>query len=195
LPSAFITVFLKSLFDQYRERFRQGNDRILLDPAGLLDTLNMRILDQQINKHLTLFYGIIEPAPGLLHYANGGQFPFPLLITPDSTACLEKNSPPLGLFPNVAYETVHITLPPACRILIPSDGILELLAGESLADKEALLTELVRGEENPAETLCRTLHLDERPVLPDDVTILSIKRGAVWNPASTSMPGTTTSVS
>ncbi len=178
LPSAFVTVFLKSLIDQALEKYRSGNSRIITNPAQLLLHLNGEILRQQIDKHLTIFYGVLERSTNRLTWANGGQFPFPVLSTPSGTRFLEKDSHPVGLFGFADYTNVIFELPEVFSLTIASDGILEIINAASLKDKEqALLRAANRssGEISP-EAILRRLDYDAGRALPDDITILVLTR-------------------
>lgn len=178
LPSAFVTVFLKSLIDQALEKYRSGNSRIITNPAQLLLHLNGEILRQQIDKHLTIFYGVLERSTNRLTWANGGQFPFPVLSTPSGTRFLEKDSHPVGLFGFADYTNVIFELPEVFSLTIASDGILEIINAASLKDKEqALLRAANRssGEISP-EAILRRLDYDTGRALPDDITILVLTR-------------------
>lgn len=178
LPSAFVTVFLKSLIDQALEKYRSGNSRIITNPAQLLLHLNGEILRQQIDKHLTIFYGVLERSTNRLTWANGGQFPFPVLSTPSGTRFLEKDSHPVGLFGFADYTNVIFELPEVFSLTIASDGILEIINAPSLKDKEQVLLRAANrssGEISP-EAILRRLDYDTGRALPDDITILVLTR-------------------
>lgn len=177
LPSAFVTVFLKSLIDQHLEKYRSGTSNLIANPARLLLHLNSEILRQQIDKHLTLFYAVIEISTNRLTFANGGQFPFPILYdAKGGSRYVEKNSPPVGLFGFANYANVTIELPQHFTLFIASDGILEVLGQDSLAGKEQTLLGLVGDKEITVAGLQTRLNLNERVNLPDDITMLIIKK-------------------
>jgi serine phosphatase RsbU (regulator of sigma subunit) len=178
LPSAFVTVFLKSLIDQALEKYRSGTSNIITNPAQLLLHLNGEILRQRIDKHLTIFFAVLERSTNRLTCANGGQFPFPLLATPSETSYLEKKSYPVGLFGFADYSNVTFELPEVFSLILASDGILEIIHASSLEKKELALLEAVnlkRGEISPSGILKR-LDFDEGRPLPDDITILVLTR-------------------
>ncbi|HOG63962.1 MAG TPA: SpoIIE family protein phosphatase [Spirochaetota bacterium] len=178
LPSAFVTVFLKSLIDQALEKYRSGSSRIITNPARLLLHLNGEILRQHIDKHLTIFYGVLERSTNRLTWANGGQFPFPVLSTPSGTSFIEQNSHPVGLFGFADYTNVIFELPEVFSLTLASDGILEIINENNLGEKERKLLQAAdrtKGEISPVSIL-RRLDFDEGRALPDDITILVLTR-------------------
>ena len=63
--------------------------------------LNRDLYRLNLDKHLTLFYGVIDLEEHTLRYSNGGQFPYPLLSEGEETRMLQCRGRPLGLFADV----------------------------------------------------------------------------------------------
>ena len=57
-----------------------------------------------------------------------------------------------------------------------SDGILEVLPGESLKDKQSRLLKALEALDNDAEGLIASLGLSRGQNYPDDITLLVLKR-------------------
>lgn len=176
VSSAFVTVMLKSYMGRYRELYRQNRDRGILNPAETLSRLNREIFGCHMDKYLTMFYGIINWSNHQLRYSSGGQFPFPILFDGERAGYVGKKSLPIGLFDFANYQTELLLLPARFALVLISDGILETLPQASLRDKQAFLLETVSATELTIENLVQELGLDQSGFLPDDVTLLLIKR-------------------
>ena len=176
VSSAFVTIMLKSYIGRYRELYRQNRDRGILNPAETLSRLNREIFSCHMDKYLTMFYGIIEWSSNLLRYSSGGQFPFPILFDGQEAHYIGKKSLPIGLFDFASYQTESLQLPPLFAMVLISDGILETLPQTNLRAKQAFLLELIGDMNLTLEDLVQQLGLDQIGLLPDDVTLLLIKK-------------------
>ncbi len=176
VSSAFVTVLLRSQMNRYLERYRRDKDNGILDPAKTLRRLNREVLQGRLGKYLTMFYGVIDRTDNQLLYSNGGQFPFPILYDGAQAVYLESKSLPVGLFGFADYQTYTLALPATFVLTLISDGILETLPQFSLQDRLDFLLAAVADAHASVESLARQLELDQASTLPDDVTILLIKR-------------------
>jgi serine phosphatase RsbU (regulator of sigma subunit) len=176
VSSAFVTVLLRSYMNRYLERYWQDKDIGILNPAKTLRRLNQEILQGRLGKYLTMFYGVISRSDNQLHYSNGGQFPFPILYDGTCSVYVESKSLPIGLFSFADYHTHTLELPGTFAMTLVSDGILETLPQFHLKDKLNFLLSVVKSTDTSVESLARQLNLDQASTLPDDVTILLIKR-------------------
>lgn len=176
VSSAFITVLLKSYMGRAAERYRQHGDRTILDPAALLGHLNRHILDGGHGKYLTMFYGVLDLRQTRLDFANGGQFPFPILYDGERTRSIGGRSPPVGMFEDAAYRSESLEIPPVFGISMFSDGVLETLPQSGLGAKEAYLHEIAGASAGDADALARSLHLERASQPPDDISVLSLRR-------------------
>ncbi|HPF59959.1 MAG TPA: SpoIIE family protein phosphatase [Candidatus Competibacteraceae bacterium] len=176
VSSAFVTVMLKSYIGRYRELRRQNRDKGILNPAETLGRLNREIFSCHMDKYLTMFYGVIDWSSNQLRYSSGGQFPFPILFDGEDARYVGKKSLPIGLFDFANYQNESMQLPPSFTMAFISDGILETLPQTTLRDKQAFLLDLIGHTELTIENLIQALGLDEAGSLPDDITLLLIKR-------------------
>lgn len=177
VSSAFVTVLLKSNMYRYLNLYRQDWDSVILEPARILKRINRDMFQGQIEKYLTMFYGVIGLSDNCLRYSNGGQFPFPILFDGQETRFFGGKSMPVGLFDFAEYRTDTLDLPERFAMTLFSDGILDVLPQAKLKDKQAYLLSLVNRKDLSVETLIDTLGLEAPGSLPDDVTIMLIKRG------------------
>jgi phosphoserine phosphatase RsbU/P len=174
---AMITVLLKSYMNRYLELYRQAKNRGILDPARIFGRINQNMLKSDMDKHLTMFYGIIDHANNRLCYGNAGQFPYPILYDGEQVRYIETRGKPLGLFEFAEYRTVGLPLPERFMLTLLSDGILELLPQSQLSDKLAYLLDMFSNPGNTPASLSKHLGLTRADTLPDDVTMLQIRRG------------------
>jgi serine phosphatase RsbU (regulator of sigma subunit) len=176
-PSSFLTVFLKNLIDRTRDEYTDGRSQLILNPAKVLFYVNGEILKQHFEKHVTLFYGIIDKRERSLSYTNGGQYPFPVFSSAAGDVfTLDEGAHPPGLFGFADYFNNTITLPEEFTLTIASDGLLELMDGKNIFDRETAFIELCRKGEISDSTLCKRLDLYKKGALPDDVTLLIITK-------------------
>jgi len=178
LPSSFLTVFLKTIITNTLESYTNGNSSRILNPAEVLLYVNGEVMRHQFNKHLTLYYGVLTKSSNTLLCSNGGQYPFPVLVSDEQQIHLSPvGDYPLGLFGFADYKNQSYNLPERFTLSVASDGFLELLDGESLLQKEAVLAEICRKGETAEQDLLRRLNSRWAEALPDDITLLTITKG------------------
>lgn len=176
VPAALVTVLLRSLVQRHLADFGARRDDRITSPARLLASLNEEILAEQIDKHATMFVGVIDDEEDSLVYASAGQFPWPLLHDGAATIPLAGPGTPLGLVKKVAYTEKRMALPTYAVLAVFSDGLLEILPQETLAEKEMFLSALFGRLDVTVERLTSELRLGGRPI-PDDIAMLLVKRG------------------
>lgn len=177
--SAFVTVLLKNLTYRLRRNFRRGSSDDLLHPSQVLQRINSEVLATGLDKFLTIFYGVIDTCTGHLSYCVGGHLPMPALLTKDGVRFLEGRGRPVGLFAEAEYSTIETGLPADYRLLLFSDGILEIIEADSLVKREQRLLELVEQSAGNLEVLCKALGLDQALEAPDDIAMMVIGRGSL----------------
>lgn len=101
ISSAFITVLLNNFVHNLLKNFRFEKDDTIMRPEKLLRNLNAEFLQEDLGKYLTIFYGIINMESNIIRFANGGQFPAPIVyssseITMNLLQSWKKQSIPLG---------------------------------------------------------------------------------------------------
>ncbi len=176
VPSALVTVLLKSYMSRYLELYQQHHSKGILDPAIILSRLNRNILHGDMDKHLTMFYGVINIPKNRLYYSNGGQFPFPILFDGNQARYVAHKSLPVGLFDFAKYRTETLELPAKFVMAIISDGVLEILPQATLEEKQAYLLSLIAEPQVSTDSLVCRLGLNQDDTLPDDITMLLLKK-------------------
>ena len=176
VSSAFVTVLLKSYVSGQLERLSKDGDATVREPQHLLEHLNHTLLDQRLEKYLTIFYGVIDRDSNRLDYSFGGHFPSPVLFDGSHARFLPGRGPPIGLFRDAIYDGGSLELPEAFTLALFSDGILEVLPGASLEDKQSRLLKALEALDNDADGLIASLGLRSGQDYPDDITLLVLKR-------------------
>lgn len=170
--AAFVTVLLKH-FSAQLARLADAGER--LRPGEVLTWMNNQLMALDIDKHVAMFFACVDSTAGTLTYANAGQFPPAFLAVGDNVCMLEQKAKPLGLFPDVQYRCVETPFPPGARLGVFTDGVLDLVAGETLLEKEELLADIVKSAEDMAG-IWSQLDLDQ--LGQDDVSCLRVANDA-----------------
>jgi phosphoserine phosphatase RsbU/P len=174
--SAFVTVMLATLMSQYREAYRQDADTTILQPQHTLERLNRDLCRQHLDKHVTMFYGVIDRADNAMECCSGGQFPYPILCDGSRVQLLSCPSGAVGMFDDTTYRALHLRLPEEFALWLVSDGLLDVLPQTRLRDKQEALRGLLSRKEATIERLAADLGLDSQVGFPDDVTLLVVQR-------------------
>ncbi len=149
---------------------------MLTDPGEVLTWLNSELIEQQIDKHVALFFAIGDLQTHEPRFVNAGHFPPAILVGNDQSVVLEQPGKPVGLFDTVSYDCGTVTMSAGDRLVVFTDGVLEVAAGDDLATKEANLFSAAR-EHATLEDLWAGMGLRGQPC-PDDVTCLLVTREA-----------------
>ncbi len=176
VSSAFVTVLLNTSMSHYLEEYHQGKNQDILQPSSILSRINHSVVSSRVEKYLTMFYGVLDTRNDTLTFANGGQFPCPLLCDGAQTQPLTAKGFPVGLFEFADYEVHRIPLPPEFALVVFSDGILEVMGEQNLDAKRARLLALVADTDTTLDDISGGLGLTDNRMLPDDISLLMVKR-------------------
>ncbi len=171
--SAFVTVLLKIMANRVRQRFRSGEEEGLL-PAEILHQANRELLPLGLGKHLAIFCGYIDLLSNKLVYCSAAHFPPPILVTEGKAITLEGRGLPVGLFEEVEYKNQQVRLGGPFSLVLFSDGILEVMPQQSVAEKEQYLVEIVSNGIHNVSQLCEHLRLDSYDSVPDDIALMTV---------------------
>jgi serine phosphatase RsbU (regulator of sigma subunit) len=178
--SAMITAAMRALVEQMQSDANQ--------PGELLEHLNqglcaiLRQNDETI--YASAVYLVIDTADLEICWASAGH-PCPLLLRPGQDPVIslalpkEKRGKVLGLVENSTYQTANFTLEPGDRLLLYTDGIYEVFAGDKEFGMDGLVTVLRQHAHLPADALLDRLvdaarAFGEAPEFEDDVSLLAI---------------------
>lgn len=177
--SAFVTIWLKHLVSRMVRE-----EELFWDAASfatgtdvLLQTVNRELQDTRLNHHLTFFVGVIDTHTQIMNYSVAGHLPMPILKTAQNSLYLEGRGKPVGIFKDATWEVYSLQLPDEYSLSCFSDGVLEILPGETIQEKEAQLLQKVTESSGSLESVCNTLQVEDNGESPDDIAILTISRG------------------
>ncbi|MBV1907103.1 MAG: serine/threonine-protein phosphatase [Pseudomonadales bacterium] len=171
--SAFVTVMLKNFLDQISKTCTPA---MLDEPGVMLSQLNKALLGNRLDKHVSMFLGVVDLENHILNYSNAGHFPHGILVDLNGSQFIEMNGKPVGLFENVSYASAKLELGDDSQLVLVSDGILEFLPGEDLVAKEmALLDKVTRAKQQKLE-IWELFDLAEILGASDDISFLTVTR-------------------
>ena len=173
--SAFVTVLLKNFSRRLRREYRP---RMLKFPGEVLAWLNRELLDNQIEKHVAMFLGVVDTSSDRLAYANGGHFPPPILCDQAGVRFIDVPGKPVGLFRDPEYASLETRLAARASLFLVSDGVLELMDVGSLASKEQRLLAAAEQCHASSDELWQVLEIESRLPGPDDVSCLTVSKEA-----------------
>jgi sigma-B regulation protein RsbU (phosphoserine phosphatase) len=100
------------------------------DPAAVVTRLNeMFQMERQDGKYFTIWYGVYDRAAGALAYCNAGHPPA-LLFSGGDLHQLEADAPAVGMMPDMPFAAATVPVAPGARLLLFSDGIMEIEAAD-----------------------------------------------------------------
>ena len=174
--SAFVTVLLKFMTTRLMFESRRGGNMPEFKPSDVLGHINRGLINCKLGKHVTMVGGVIDEHTGMLTYSIGGHLPLPVLYTEAHVGYLEGRGLPVGLFNEATYTDHVIELPERFSLTLFSDGILDLLPGETLRDKETALPEIVKAAGGSLDGLRQKFGLATLGEMPDDIALLVLSR-------------------
>lgn len=177
--SAFATILLKFITSRWLYKLHRKGIANELKPSILLSHINKGLINSKIGKHVTMVLGIIDEATNTLTYTIGGHLPLPVLCSEGKGSYLEGSGKVVGLFEDAIFEDIKIVLPMNYTLTLLSDGVLELLPGNDLKEKELLLPNLIAAHNDSLESLLKALKLTDLETSPDDISLLFIRGSAL----------------
>jgi len=151
------------------------------DGAAVLGAVNREVHASSLpDRYATLFYAVFDEATHALQYVNAGHNP-PMVIRRDrSVVRLECGGPPVGMFPNWAYEEGAVQLDQGDLVLAYTDGVTEAVnpAGEEWGE-EGLLRAAAEHDAQSAgemvEGIFRSMDEFSLGHQTDDATVLVLR--------------------
>jgi serine phosphatase RsbU (regulator of sigma subunit) len=182
---AFVTIWLKNLVSQLvrMRKLLSDFDAMHETLQELVTVINDELLAINLNNHMTMIVGIIDTETHELFYIVAGHLPLAILVTPGSAVYLPGSGKPVGLFEDNEWQVNHCRLPEVCSLITFSDGILEILPGKNLLEKEQILLQLLAKTDGSLDAVKAKLGLQNVIKSPDDIAVLTISRGLNEIPA------------
>jgi phosphoserine phosphatase RsbU/P len=155
------------------------------DPGACLALTNRALCaENPLDLFVSVFYGVLEPASGLLRYANGGHNP-PYLRHADEEieSVSGQGGPVLGVMSGAEFPTHTLQLRPGDRLVLYTDGLTEACnaAGEAYGTRRLAAELESHGGSAPVELverLCRSVAaFTGATAQADDITVSVLARG------------------
>jgi serine phosphatase RsbU (regulator of sigma subunit) len=110
-------------------------------PAELVRRINETLAPRTApSRFVTLFAGVLDPATGVVDYANAGHVP-PLVISNDGARPLTVTDMVVGLFPAAKYRDQQVRLLRGDSLVLFTDGVTE---AENAAEEQLGLAAVTR---------------------------------------------------
>jgi serine phosphatase RsbU (regulator of sigma subunit) len=174
--SAFVTVLLKFMTTRLLYEWRRNGILPEFKPSDVLGHINRGLINCKLGKHVTMLGGVIDEQSGQLTYSIGGHLPLPVLFSDGKASYLEGRGLPVGLFNEATYSDLVMQLPQSFSLSLMSDGILDLLPGDTLKEKEAALPRLISEAGGSLDGLRQVFGLANLRDMPDDIALLVLSR-------------------
>lgn len=178
--SAFVTVLLKSSIALSLTHYQTQGETTILEPNKLLAKISKEIHSAKLGKYLTIIYGVLDLETNVVDYSVGGHYPNPIMLETGHAKFIEGKSFPVGIMKEATYPKFSLEIPKNGQLVLFSDGVTEVLPQGDLAAKEKAILEMVEKNDGTIEYFRKELKLEtkdgEKVGLPDDVTILLVKR-------------------
>jgi hypothetical protein len=134
-------------------------------PRELIKKLNGMLVQENIEKHITMISGILNFETHTIRWSSAGHYPPAIIFEPNKPPqVLNTSSFPLGLTEDLEVEEFECTLNKLARFIICSDGALEPFEGGLREQFEQLVFHLKNQSFQAPEHVA------------DDIAILSFKR-------------------
>ena len=117
VPAAMVMAATRSVLRASAQR--------VVDPGEVLERVNELLCpDIPPKMFVTCLYGVLDPATGVLRFANAGHN-LPFVRTESGPIELRATGMPLGLMTEMSYEVKEAVITPGESILLYSDGLTE----------------------------------------------------------------------
>ena len=173
--SAFVTVLLKFMTTRLLYESRRGGTLREFKPSEVLDHINRGLINCKLGKHVTMLGGVIDQSVTCCTTAS--------VVICRCRCSIRARAPttegrglPVGLFVEATYQDFELKLPETFSLTLLSDGILDLLPGETLKEKESALPGLISDAGGTLDGLRRVFGLAELADMPDDIALLVLSR-------------------
>ena len=120
---------------------------------------------------------MVDNSDNSLVYSIAGHHPMPVLYESGKADFINpgKSSFPIGLVEDAEYFNTKINLADDFSLFMFSDGILEYLEGNNMAEKEQKLLSVIAEKKGDFRKVKTALNLHRDIKVPDDIAVLSVK--------------------
>ena len=131
------------------------------EPARMLALLNDELQERKLeSQYVTMLFAVWNGESRTLQVANSGAVQ-PILCRNCEATTVRAEGFPLGLFPNVSYETLEVATQPGDVVVFVSDGILDAENAEGEMYGQDRLSALLCDQRNEsAQEIADAIHGD-----------------------------------
>jgi sigma-B regulation protein RsbU (phosphoserine phosphatase) len=129
----------------------------------------------------TLFFGVINPATGVLAYINAGHEPLLIVNSAGVKTSLEPTGPAVGMMPEMKFEIRQVQIDMGDILIGYTDGVIEALAPNGDFFTRKHLLSIIEQKPLSASDLVERIktnlstHVHNAPP-SDDITMLAVRR-------------------
>lgn len=137
-------------------------------PKQLIQKLNYMLVNENIEKHITMVAGVLNLDTYTVTWCNAGHYPPVVYLAPEAEAQIFSSSSfPLGLTEDLEPTEVTLYMAPGSRLVLSSDGVLEQFSGGLNEQFNQFIEQLTDAD------------FSLLPHVNDDIAILSLTRSEV----------------
>ncbi|MET1255340.1 response regulator [Aliikangiella maris] len=174
--AAFVTMTLKSLINQPLRQYRLGENEAIINPAEFIKYLNRELIGANLGKHITVFYAVIDVVLNQLNYSVAGQYPAPIIYNNQQINLLKDGGFPVGLFDWAGFENKTMPIANDFKLVMVSDGWLELHSTNDSPAEESLLLDFVAKNPLDINSFMSPVKGYSKSNMPDDITIFIVSK-------------------
>lgn len=160
VSAAMLATTIHNFLHNDRSRLVQRSDGEvrIVPPGDLLEMLNVHFPFNRFERYFTMACMLLDSRTGELSYSNAGHTT-PLRVRANGcVAPLDGRGPFVGLETHTSYDTKHSFLAPGDKVVLFSDGVVEMADSRGcFFGQERLLTVLTGNAERSPQELVETL--------------------------------------
>ena len=135
----------------------------------------------ELSMFATMFFGVLDPATGLLTYINGGHEPLFLVNQAGIKHTLSPTGPAVGMMPDMKFDIAQVQFEPGDILIGYTDGVTEGKNPDGELFTSQRLQSLIEQPAKSAGELITRIetqlfdHINRAPQF-DDITMLAVQR-------------------
>lgn len=160
----------------------QNNQEYTFNPSLIAKAINSEIYNRNVNKYITLIYGILNLSNNIIEYTTAGYYPNPIWVTEQNTHKHAKyifsKGYPLGILPNAEFDNFQIKMEKNNAVIFFSDGIMNFFKPDidNTKNKDDELLKLIINADINISNILEELNLNYSAPTMDDIVVLTLQR-------------------
>ncbi|MDP4181199.1 MAG: SpoIIE family protein phosphatase [Bacillota bacterium] len=153
--AAVITVILKSFLQNIEYNYKQGINKRRF-PEIVADLNTEVLINTAENVFATLFLGFLDKKTNIMYYVSAGHVT-QYLFNKDTITPLHSTGTVLGAFEDATYSCSVHQLNPGDKVMLFSDGILEVSRNDKIFGYENIEKTLMNNNSKPIDQILKEL--------------------------------------